>query len=88
MGKFFLIIAAAFLLNGCLAEKIYKTGKVVYVGAKRAYIELDLHNETLENIDEIVVKIDKVKTSVEKELKKNDAGSSLSEETGSSAGGK
>jgi len=87
MRKIILILAAAFLLNGCLAEKIYKTGKVVYVGAKRAYIELDLHNETLENIDEIVVKVDKIKSSIEEELKKNDAGSSLSEETGSSAGG-
>ena len=87
MRKIILILAAAFLLSGCLAEKIYRTGKVVYVGAKRAYIELDLHNETLENIDEIVVKVDRIKSNIDKKLKKNDADSLPSGETGSNAGG-
>ena len=76
--------------NGCFAEKAYGTGKVIYVGARTAYIELDLHNKQLEDIDAVLVKLDKVHSAVKEEVKKKhqeDVSSLQSEETGSSVGG-
>jgi|AMQJ01.1.fsa_nt_gi predicted small secreted protein len=59
---------ALLLFSGC--STAYGTGKVVYKGARTAYIELELENENLEKIDNILVIYDKVRGSVDEEVQK------------------
>jgi len=54
-------------MSGCFSEKVYGTGKVLYVGAKTAYIELDVEDAKLEALDKVVVTYDKVRTAVKQE---------------------
>lgn len=52
-------------LAGCVTDKPYAVGKVIYTGARTAYIELPLPaNGTLENVDTVLVQYDKVRTGV------------------------
>jgi len=78
-------------LAGCVTDKPYAVGKVIYKGARTAYIELPLpKNGTLENVDTVLVQYDKVRTGVREVLDKKKAeGVSTShiEDTGSSVGG-
>jgi predicted small secreted protein len=63
-----LVLFLVLLLSGC--STAYGTGKVIYKGAKTAYIELDLEDENLERIDNIFVVYDKVRTSVVEEVQR------------------
>lgn len=72
----------AFAMSGCISEKAYNTGKVIYKGAKTVYIELPVENEKLELMDSVVVTYDKVRTTVKDEIalqknKKKESVSSL-----------
>lgn len=62
------LLALALLFSGC--STAYGTGKVVYKGAKTAYIELELENENLEKIDNILVIYDKVRGSADEEVQR------------------
>jgi len=67
-------VLMAVAMCGC-ADKVYGTGKVIYTGARTAYIELPIpENQTLENIDTVLVEYDKVRTGVKQVLseKKNE----------------
>jgi len=55
------------LFSGC-ADKVYSTGKVIYVGARTAYIELELDNPMLEALDNVVVTYDKSNTAMVDEI--------------------
>ena len=61
-----LIMLLAF--SGC--STTYGAGKVVYTGAKTAYIELELENDNLERIDNVLVIYDEVRTSVVGEVER------------------
>jgi len=61
-----LIMALAF--SGC--STTYGAGKVIYKGAKTAYIELELENENIERIDNVLVVYDEVRTSVVGEVQR------------------
>ena len=70
-----------FSFTGCITDKPYAVGKVIYKGARAAYIELPLPaNGTLENIDTVLVQYDKIRTGVREVLdeskKKEDANTS------------
>jgi hypothetical protein len=63
----FLILSLimVFSFSGCVTDKPYAVGKVIYTGARTAYIELPLPaNGTLENVDTVLVQYDKVRTGV------------------------
>jgi CTP:molybdopterin cytidylyltransferase MocA len=78
------ILAVALLFGGC--STAYGTGKVVYKGARTAYIELEIENENIERIDNILVIYDEVRTSVvgeverQKKQKSVDVDTSLTQE--------
>jgi len=61
-----LIMVLAF--SGC--STTYGKAKVVYTGAKTAYIALELENENIERIDNVLVIYDEVRTSVVKEVER------------------
>jgi len=78
-------ILMAFVMGGCMSEKAYMTGKVIYKGAKAIYIELPVQNEKLELMDKVIVTYDKARTTVKEELerqkkKKEDASSLKTQE--------
>jgi predicted small secreted protein len=62
------ILAVALLLSGC--STAYGTGRVIYKGAKTAYIELEIENENIERIDNILVIYDEVRSSVVGEVER------------------
>ncbi len=81
-----------FSFSGCVTDKPYAVGKVIYTGARTAYIELPLpENGILKNVDTVLVQYDKVRTGVREVLdeskKKEGASTSQSEDIGLSAGG-
>lgn len=79
-----IIIAIALFMSGCVTT--YGTGKVVYTGAKTAYIALEIENENVERIDNLLVIYDEVRTSVvgeverQKKQKRVSVNSSLTQE--------
>jgi len=52
--------------SGCATT--YGTGKVLYTGAKKVYIELEIENDKLESIDSVLVIYDKVRTTTINEV--------------------
>jgi len=68
-----IMIAMVFLLSGCFADKAYGTGKVLYVGARTAYIELDIDNAQLEALDEVVVTYDKSRSAMKDEIERQNS---------------
>jgi sensor domain CHASE-containing protein len=59
------------MFSGCVTDKPYAVGKVIYTGAKTVYIELPMpENKTLEDMDMILVKYDKARSSVKEVLSK------------------
>ena len=81
-----------FALVGCVTDKPYAVGKVVYTGARTAYIELPIpENGTLKNVDTVLVQYDKVRTGVRSVIdskKKEDANTSRQVDIGLNVGGK
>jgi len=65
--RFFFIGLSIFLFTGC--STTYSAGKIIYTGAKTAYIELELDNPNIERIDNILVIYDEVRRSVVGEVK-------------------
>jgi len=63
-------IMMAVAMSGCMSEKAYMTGKVIYKGAKTVYVELPVENEKLEVLDKVVVTYDKARTTVKEELER------------------
>ncbi len=55
-------------LNGCLSDKAYQSGKVVYTGAKSVYTELDNKSNKLKNLDKVIVTYDVVRTAVKEKI--------------------
>ena len=81
MRVYLIGLMIVFSLAGCVTDKPYAVGKVIYKGARTAYIELPLPaNGTLENVDTVLVQYDKVRTGVREVLddskKKEDANTS------------
>ena len=70
-----------FSFSGCVTDKPYAVGKVVYQEGRTAYIALDLpKNAKLKTVDTVLVQYDKVRTGVREVLddskKKEDANTS------------
>jgi len=80
--KLFILCVLSLFLVGCTSagSSVYNKGKVIYVGAKTAYVELDIKSEKLEVLDEVVVTFDKARTAVIESKKKVDANTSLPQE--------
>jgi hypothetical protein len=80
MKNLFLLIGVL-LFSGCVTDKPYAVGKVIYKSARTAYIELPLPaNGTLENVDTVLVQYDKVRSGVKEVLaKKKEEGASTSQ---------
>jgi len=58
-----------FALVGCVTDKPYAVGKVVYTGARTAYIEFELPADAkLQTMDKVLVTYDKVRTAVKDEI--------------------
>jgi len=81
MKLLILSLIMVFSFSGCVTDKPYAVGKVIYTGARTAYIELPLPaNGTLENVDTVLVQYDEVRTGVREVLneskKKEDASTS------------
>ncbi len=71
MKRIFIVAISGLIvlgLSGCMTEKAYNTGKVIYKGAKTVYIELPIKNEKLELMDKVIVTYDKARTSVKDEI--------------------
>ena len=69
--KMLMMAFIAAFVSGCVTDKPYAVGKVIYTGARTAYIELPLPaNATLENMDTVLVQYDKVRTGVREILDK------------------
>jgi len=64
-----LFMMIVFSFSGC-ADKAYSTGKVIYVGARTAYIELDIDNPQLEAMDKVIVTYDKSRTAMVDEIER------------------
>jgi len=64
ISKIVLGLVVIMSLSGCISKKIYGAGKVVHAGAEAVYIELDIKNEKLENINNVVVSYDRVRTKL------------------------
>jgi predicted small secreted protein len=58
-----LIIGCIIALSFSACSTTYGAGKVIYKGAKTAYIELEFENENVERIDNVLVVYDEVRTS-------------------------
>jgi predicted small secreted protein len=58
-----LIIGCIIALSFSACSTTYGAGKVIYKGAKTAYIELEFENENVESIDNVLVVYDEVRTS-------------------------
>jgi len=69
MKLLILSLIMVFSFSGC-AEKVYGTGKVIYVGARTAYIELDIDNPQLEAMDKVIVTYDKSRTAMVDEIER------------------
>ncbi len=67
--KIFLVLIALGLTGCGISEKVYTPGKIIYKGARVAYVELDIDNENLEKIDKVVVSYDKVRTEITEAIK-------------------
>lgn len=61
-------LLVAVVMGGCMSEKAYMTGKVIYKGAKTVYVELPYESEKLEVLDKVVVTYDKARTTVKEEI--------------------
>lgn len=72
MKKMLLGLIIVLSLSGCVADKVYTAGKVVYQDAKTIYVALPIENEKLEKLDEILVSVDTARTAVV-DKKKGDA---------------
>lgn len=68
MKNLMLLVLGLFVLTGCVSEKVYSTGKVVYKGAKTVYVELPVQNDKLEVFDKVVVTYDKARTAMKEEI--------------------
>jgi len=68
MYKIIILIMAMIVMSGC--STTYGTGKVIYTGAKAAYISLEIENENVERIDNVLVIYDEVRTSVVGEVER------------------
>jgi hypothetical protein len=71
ISKIVLGLVVIMSLSGCLSEKVYTAGKVVHAGAEAVYIELDIKNEKIENINNVVVSYDTVRTKVKDAISDN-----------------
>ena len=71
MKSLIMFIALGLVFSGCVSDKVYATGKVVYAGSKAIYIELPVKSGTLENIDNVVVSYDRVRTKVKNQIADN-----------------
>ena len=60
-----------FVFSGCVTSKVYSTGKVIYKGAKVIYIELPVQSNALEDIDNVLISYDRVRTKVKKSINLN-----------------
>lgn len=81
MKKLLLLMLVLFLAGCGVSEKVYTTGKVIYRGARVAYIELPVQSDSLEKVDKVVVTYDKVRTEVKTaiaETKKKQVANTLS----------
>ena len=68
-------------LSGCMSDKAYMTGKVIYKGAKTVYIELPVKSEKLELMDKVVVTYDKARTTVKDEIERQKSKKKLNADT-------
>jgi len=71
MKNLIIVVALGLLFSGCVSDKVYATGKVIYAGSKAVYIELPVQSGTLENIDNVIVSYDRVRTKVKNQIEAN-----------------
>jgi hypothetical protein len=71
MKNLIIVLALGLVFSGCVSDKVYATGKVIHAGAKAVYIELPVKSGTLENMDNIVVSYDRVRTKVKNQIEDN-----------------
>jgi hypothetical protein len=64
LGLFVAMIVMVGFFSGCVSDKVYKTGKIIYKGAKTAYIELDIESDKLKSIDSVVVSYDEARETI------------------------
>lgn len=74
-------IMMAVAMSGCMSEKAYMTGKVIYKGARTVYIELPVKDEKLEFMDKVVVTYDKARTTVTDEIERQKSKKKLNANT-------
>ena len=71
MKNLIIVIALWLVFSGCVSDKVYATGKVIHAGAKAVYIELPVESGTLENMENIVVIYDRVRTKIKNQIALN-----------------
>jgi len=69
MKLLILSLIMVFSFSGCVTDKPYAVGKIVYTGARTAYIEFELPADAkLQTMDKVLVTYDKVRTAVKDEI--------------------
>ena len=68
MKNLIILTIAALLFAGCVSEKKYLTGKVVYKGSKALYLELPNESNKLRVLDKVAVTVDTARTSIKDEI--------------------